>query len=531
MPIQGPVRVRIAPSPTGDPHVGTAYMALFNRALRDSAQGEFVFRLDDTDRKRRDEASEDMLYKALGWLGIDYDEGPDKGGPHAPYRQSERLDIYKTYVDRLIDEGHAYRCFCTQERLDSVRKIAQKEGRQSGYDRKCRDFPVAEAKERAEAGEACVIRAKMPLAGDVAFDDFLRGRISFPAADLDDKVIVKADGFPTYHLANVVDDIEFKITHILRGEEWLSSVPLHVILAKGFGAELPVMIHLPLLRNADRSKVSKRKNPTNIMWFRDAGFLPEGLVNFLGLMSFSLADDQEIFTYEEFVKQFDPGRINTSGPVFDLQKLEWANGEHIRQMSDADFEARLLAHIEALIGREPDFQPLPADDPAWSLGTFADKFRIKTLERNLVIAEKGKAWLERREVIAQLIPLIKERAHTLSEAAEYLPPFFVDVPELPVEHIENIKKFENAQKVEALKEVVAVLEEAKDFTHGALEGDLRERVKAKEWKVGPVFMLTRLAALRAKVSPPLFESMEVLGRDLVLKRVKAALEELSTRFS
>ncbi|MCK6439227.1 MAG: glutamate--tRNA ligase, partial [Planctomycetes bacterium] len=438
MAFNGPVRVRIAPSPTGDPHVGTAYMGLFNRACADKFGGQFIFRLDDTDQKRRNEKSEAMLIEALRWLNLKYDEGPDIGGPYKPYRQSERLDIYKRYADKLLNDGHAYYCFCTEERLDSVRKIAAKEGKQTGYDRKCRDIPLADAKKRL-ATEKHVIRAKMPLSGEIAFDDLLRGRVSFPAADLDDKVILKADGFPTYHLANVVDDMEFKITHIFRGEEWLSSVPFHVILAQGLGVKLPAMTHMSLLRNADKSKVSKRKNPTNLLWFRDAGFLPEGVLNFLGLMSYSLANDQEIFTYDEFVKQFDPTRIGTGGPVFDLQKFEWLNGEHVRRLSDEEFEKRLIAHIKHLAGREAEFQPLPADDPAYQLGTFADKFRIKTLERNLVIAKLGEKWLKQPDVIGKLVPHIKGRAHTLSEAAEYLPPFFEEVPPLPVADIAEIK--------------------------------------------------------------------------------------------
>ena len=524
-----PARTRVAPSPTGDPHVGTAYMALFNRALADKTGGQFIFRLDDTDQARRDESSEQKLYEALAWLELRPEESPDVGGPHAPYRQSERLDIYKKYIDRMLEEGTAYRCFATPEELETMRKIQQKEGRSPGYDRRWRDRPDEDVKAELDAGKPFVVRVKMPLEGEVVFNDLMRGPIRISHEELDDKVIWKADGFPTYHFANVVDDHEFEITHVIRGEEWIASVPTHIVLMEALGFTPPIFIHMPLLRNSDKSKVSKRKNPTSLMWFRDAGMIREGLLNFLALMGYSLGDDREIFSYEEFAEHIQPERISLGGPVFDLQKLEWCNGEHMRRLSYEDLEARLLKHFEVLAGREADFQPFPEGDPVYELGTFADKFRIKTQERNLLIAQLGSEWAKKPELIRALIPLIWERVHTLSEAADYLPPFFEELPALPLEDISTIKKFDTAQVKEALaaaRSAIDGVDFAADDALEQLEKSLRTLVDEKGWKVGPVFMSTRLAALRAKISPPLFESMLVLGKDVTLKRMDDAIAKL-----
>lgn len=538
MDFSTPARTRIAPSPTGDPHVGTAYMALFNRALADRSGGQFLFRLDDTDQARRQESSEQMLYDALKWLGIRYEEGPDIGGPHAPYRQSERLDRYWTYVKRLLDEGHAYYCFATSEELDTMRKIQQKEGRPSVYDRRWRDRDASEVQARLESGADYVVRVKMPLTGEVSFNDLLRGPIRFPASELDDKVIWKSDGFPTYHLANVVDDHEFGITHILRGEEWIASVPLHVVMIQALGFKMPTMLHMPLLRNDDKSKVSKRKNPTSLMWFRDAGFLPEGLLNFLGNMGYSLPNDQEVFSYQEFVANYDPEKIKLGGPVFDLKKLEWLNGEHMRALSDADLEARLIAYLESVKGRdfsalEASFRDNPdviwSDSPDFNKSPFANKLRIQSLERCKQIAASAEGWLARSDVIAKLIPLLKTRLHTLAEAADYLPLFFEKLPALPLAELAGIKKFEKPEQLEVLTKVRELLEAA-DFADAELpakmDASLREFHDSKGWKAGPVFMTIRLAVLRAKISPPLIESMQVLGRDVTLARLSDAMQQL-----
>jgi len=506
-------------------------MALFNRALADKSGGQFLFRLDDTDQNRRNETSEAKLFETLAWLGIKIDESPAIGGPHAPYRQSERLDIYKTYVHKLIEVGAAYYCFATAEELEVMRKIQQREGRAPAYDRRWRDRTKAEVDAKLAEGVAYVVRVKMPLTGDVEFVDLLRGPIKFPAADLDDKVIWKSDGFPTYHLANIVDDHEFRITHILRGEEWLASVPLHVVMIDALGMKRPTFIHMPLLRNHDKSKVSKRKNPTSLTWFRDSGFIPEGMLNFLGMMGYSLPGGQEVFTYAEFVEHFDPERITLGGPVFDLKKLEWCNGEHMRRLSNEDLLQRLIAHLKLLSGRAADFATPPAEDPIHEQGTYADVFRLKACERNTLIANEAEKWLGRSDVLAAVVPHIRERLHTLSEAADYLPPFFEVLPPLPVDEIEAIKKFSAAEKLAAIIAMIEVCESA-DFSNAdhatvakSMEEAMRKTADARGWKAGPCFMTARLAVLRAKVSPPLFESILVLGRDVALNRLRDARDQ------
>src|SRR5450432_1506328 len=296
-----PVRVRIAPSPTGDPHVGTAYIALFNYAFAKRTGGKFILRIEDTDQSRARGDSEQMIYDALHWVGLSWDEGPDIGGPHAPYRQSERADIYKAHADKLLASGGGYRCFCTAERLAKMR-VAQEAAKKTGYDRLCRAIPKADADARAAAGETFVIRQAVPLDGAVAWKDELReNEQSRDVRDIDDQVLLKSDGLPTYHLANVVDDHLMEITHVVRAEEWMSSTPKHVILYQSFGWQPPKFLHMPLLRNADKSKISKRKHPVSINYYRDAGILPYALLNFLGTMGWSFGGDREKFTLAEMI--------------------------------------------------------------------------------------------------------------------------------------------------------------------------------------------------------------------------------------
>ncbi|MFQ5845228.1 MAG: glutamate--tRNA ligase, partial [Planctomycetota bacterium] len=341
------VVVRVAPSPTGDPHVGTAYACLLNYALRRKRGGRLILRIDDTDRTRYRPESEAATLSELRWLGLEWDEGPDRGGPHAPYRQSERLELYRDACARLIREGAAYRCDCTRERLQKVRAEQRHRKEQPRYDGHCRDRSVP-------AESAHVVRLRMPAAGETVVEDGLRGRISFHNSTLDDQVLLKSDGFPTYHLATVVDDHEMGVTHILRAEEWLSSTPKHLLLYRAFGWDPPLFLHLPLLRNRDRSKISKRKNHTSLTWYHEHGFLPEAMVNFLALMGFSVGDDREVFTLEELVEAFEPERIQTSAPVFDLEKLEWLNGVYIRRLVLPELARRLRDHSELAAGADPE---------------------------------------------------------------------------------------------------------------------------------------------------------------------------------
>jgi glutamyl-tRNA synthetase len=326
-----PVKLRIAPSPTGDPHVGTAYIALFNLAFAKQRGGKFIVRIEDTDRVRSTLQSEQAIFDALKWLGFSWDEGPDVGGPHAPYRQSERLDIYKKHVDILLANGKAYWCDCTKERLDAHRKEMEKQKASFiGYDGHCRDRGLT---------SGLVVRLKVPReeGAQTVFKDGFRGEVVTKNKEFDDQVLMKSDGFPTYHLANVVDDHLMEITHVMRGEEWISSTPKHVILYESFGWQAPDFAHLPLLRNNDKTKVSKRKNPVSLNWFREAGYTPEAMINFLGMMAFTFEDGREKFSMKDFIENFKMERVVLGGPVFDLKKLQNIQGKYLREeKSDAD---------------------------------------------------------------------------------------------------------------------------------------------------------------------------------------------------
>src|SRR6476659_9151043 len=345
-----PVRTRVAPSPTGDPHVGTAYMSLFNLGFARQQGGQFVLRIEDTDRARYREDSEQQVFDTLHWLGLTWDEGPDIGGPFAPYRQSERLETYQPYVDRLLAEGRAYYCWCSQERLAQMREAQQKAKLPTGYDRLCLGKTREERAALPGFSEQPVVRMLIPDDVPLVFDDLIRGEVRAPRPD--DQVILKADGFPTYHLAVVVDDHEMAITHVVRGEEWISSTPKHILLYRWLGLEPPAFAHMPLLRNTDKSKISKRKNPAaRLTWFKEQGYLPEALVNFLALLAYPPAvgedgSDVEVFTFEEFSADFDWGKVNPVGPIFDLKKLEWLNGVYIRQLGTGELASRLLPYLE-----------------------------------------------------------------------------------------------------------------------------------------------------------------------------------------
>jgi len=353
-------RVRIAPSPTGDPHVGTAYVALFNLAFARATGGQFVLRIEDTDQTRSTRESEEHILRALAWLGLDWDEGPDKGGPFGPYRQSERSAIYREHAWRLVESGGAYPCFCTAERLDALRADQRANKQDIRYDGHCRELPPAEARARVDAGEPFVIRLKMPTEGSTIIPDGLRGDIPYLNSQMDDQVLLKTDGFPTYHLANVVDDHLMGITHVIRAEEWIPSTPKHLRLYELFGWEPPRFLHLPLLRNQDRSKISKRKNPVSLDYYRRAGFLPEALVNFLALMGWSMPDQREIFSLPEMVESFDWARMSLGGPVFDVEKLEWLNGHYLRALTPDAFVERLFDEVlrrDYVAGFAADIQP------------------------------------------------------------------------------------------------------------------------------------------------------------------------------
>ena len=501
-PLPGPVRLRVAPSPTGDPHVGTAYMALFNLAFVRQHGGRFVLRIEDTDRARLTAGSEDQVLDTLHWLGLDWDEGPDIGGPAAPYRQSERLDTYRPYVERLLEEGRAYRCWCSQERLAQMREAQQKAKQPTGYDRLCYGKTEEERAQLPGFTAHPVVRMLIPEDAPLRFEDLVRGTVSAPRPD--DQVILKADGFPTYHLAVVVDDHEMGVTHVVRGEEWISSTPKHILLYRWLGLTPPKFAHMPLLRNPDTSKISKRKNPAaRLTWFREQGYLPEALVNFLALLAYPpvLDDDgteREVFTFEEFSARFDWAKINPVGPVFDLKKLDWLNGVYIRGLDLDDLTSRLLPYLRAdgVLGAEP---------------TPGELARLRSVAR-----------------------LIQTRIAHLTEAAALVAPFYVADDEVAIADDARAQLDDESPRVlDAASAALAALEATADegagshaagspWTAERIEAELRAAVvDGLGLKARVAFGPLRTALSGQRVSPPLFESMEILGRESTLARLRA----------
>ncbi len=467
-----PVRVRVAPSPTGDPHVGTAYQALVNLAFARSRDGVFVLRIEDTDRARSTRASETAILDALRWLGLDWDEGP--------WRQSERLELHRAEVDRLLAAGSAYRCFCTRERLDEMRRQNRARQRFPGYDRRCRDLPASESLRRAASGEAHTVRLAMPTAGECVMQDLLRGEIRREWELVDDQVILKADGYPTYHLACVVDDHAMGISHVIRGEEWINSLPKHLRLYEALGCEPPVFCHLPLLRNndANRSKLSKRRNPTSITWFRDAGFLPEALRNFLGLMVSSRSEGEEKFGLDELVDGFRLEDISLGGPVFDIDKLRWLNARYLRE----DYDAAGLAGLVR----------------DWSMG---------------------------QERLAGIAALAQPRLETLGDWGRLTNFLFVDAPEVDREKL-AVKGVDEARVAEALQFMLWLLEREPEFTADRIQRHFRRLALALDMTLRNLTRPFYVAISGETASLPLFQSMEILGPDLVRARLRRAVEAL-----
>ena len=395
------VRTRIAPSPTGDPHVGTAYIALFNQCFARQHGGKFILRIEDTDQLRSTGESEAAILESLRWLGLEWDEGPDIGGPHAPYRQSERGDIYRHHADMLLEKGHAFRCFCSPARLDELRRTQVAAQQTPGYDGHCLQLDASELSARLAAGEAHVVRMKVPRNGSCTVHDLLRGEIGIEWSQVDMQVLLKADGLPTYHLANVVDDHLMQITHVLRGEEWINSAPKHMLLYEYFGWQMPVLCHLPLLRNPDKSKLSKRKNPTSILYYRRMGYLAEALLNYLGRMGWSMPDEREKFTLAEMLANFDIQRVSLGGPVFDLDKLDWLNALWIREnftveqlarrltewALNQDNLMRILPHLQPRMERLSDFAPAAAYLVSGMLPLTEQSFAGIATERELLVRQ------------------------------------------------------------------------------------------------------------------------------------------------
>jgi glutamyl-tRNA synthetase len=475
---EAPIRVRIAPSPTGDPHVGTAYIGLLNYIYARQRGGTFVLRIEDTDRTRFVPTSEQMIFDTLRWLGLGWDEGPDVGGPYGPYRQSERTEIYRQHSDLLLSNGTAYRCFCTAEGLDSARKQQIAAKLPPRYPGTCRNLTPTQIEENLAASKPFVVRMAVPTEGATTFRDELRGDITFDHKNVDDQVLMKSDGFPTYHLANVVDDHLMQITDVIRAEEWISSTPKHVLLYKAFGWQLPRFWHMPLLRNIDKSKISKRKNPVSLIYYQQAGFLPEALINFLGLMGGGVPSDlnggTEQFTLSEMVEHFVFSNIRLGGPVFDLTKLKWLNGEYLRKLTPEAFYTAL---------------------------------------RSTVLSDT---------YLREIAALIQMRVETLGQFGDLTGFFFRD-DVLPTQEVFLPKKRTLEETLDFTAEQLTLLE-ATDWTHEAMEPALKKLGEEKGWSVKENFMLLRAIITGSTMSPPLLESMVVFGKARSLDRVRRFLE-------
>jgi glutamyl-tRNA synthetase len=474
------VRTRVAPSPTGDPHVGTAYVALVNYCFARKHGGEFILRIEDTDQARSTAESERAILQTLHWCGLEWDEGPDVGGPHGPYRQSERSAIYRQYAEKLLAAGHAFKCFCTPQRLEEMRVAQRAAGKPSRYDGLCRSYSPQEVSRREAAGEPYVIRMVVPDEGVCIVDDQRRGKIEFDYKSVDMQVLVKSDGLPTYHLANVVDDHLMQISHVIRGEEWVSSAPKHLLLYSYFGWEPPKLVHLPLLRNPDKSKLSKRKNPTGILFYRAMGYLPEALINFLALLANATHEgEEELMDLPAIVRRFELEHVPIGGPVFDVAKLDWLNARYIRErLEPADFVRR--------------------------------------------VAE----WAVSGERLNRVAQLAAPRIERLSDLGPLLAFLFSGRIKVAGTDLQS-KKLDDDQTREALAMALAELDALPAWNAFAIQTAIEKIAGALEKKPRDVARPFYVAITGSPTSIPLYDSMELLGRDIVRERLRNALDLLT----
>jgi glutamyl-tRNA synthetase len=483
------IRVRFAPSPTGYLHIGSARTALFNVLFARANKGTFILRIEDTDRSRYVEGSFEDIKESLSWLGLQWDEGPGAEGAFGPYIQSQRLDIYREHVNRLVETGHAYYCFCTPERLEALRQSQASTSDFTGYDRKCRHLPKAEVDRLLSEGVPAVVRFKIPEEGATVFEDALRGEIRFENKVLDDFVLMKSDGYPTYQLASVVDDHLMQISHVIRGDEWINSAPKHVLLYRAFGWEAPVLAHLPVVLSQSGGKLSKRDGATQLREFRDKGYLPEALVNFLALLGWTSPDEQEVFDFSEMTSLFSLDRVGTSPAVFSYEKLDWLNGVHIRRLSPEEFGNRCIPFLQrdGLISMPPtDFE---------------------------------------MDMVRKIAPLLQERVKLLSEISDAASYFFRDDiaydPSLLVQ-----KKMTIAETKSVLERALALLESIDDFSETSLDTSLRALAESLGLKAGQVLMPIRVAVSGRTATPGLFETLSVIGKERVLDRMRRAVSAL-----
>lgn len=480
------VRTRYAPSPTGDPHVGNIRTALFAWALARANGGQFLLRIEDTDQKRLEEGSLERIYESLRWLGIDWDEGPDIGGPHAPYTQSERLAVYHGVTDELITGGRAYRCFCTPERLDAMRASQAAAKKPPGYDGLCRSVPADESKARA-GSEGFVVRFRMKDEGTTVLEDAVRGTVTFDNALQDDFVILKSDGFPTYHLAAIVDDHLMEITHVLRGEEWLSSAPKHLQINEALGYKPPTYAHLPLILGPDHKKLSKRTGDTATLDYREKGYLPDGMVNFLALLGWSLDDKTTVISREELLQSFSLERVVSNPAIFDLDRLNYLNGQYIRTLPAEQWVPIVREWSEAGL---PDHVERPLD----------------------------------HAVLEAAAPLLHERVGKLADIPELIEFLFgFDAPDYDTALIvDRVGDTETAVRVldQALLSLDAIAEP--DWTRDAIEAAIRAMEEPLGMKLRKFIPALYVAVMGRAQGIPLFDSMEILGRERAIARVRKA---------
>lgn len=491
------VRVRYAPSPTGLQHIGGVRTALFNYLFARSMGGKFILRLEDTDRTRSRDDYVQNLYDTFKWLGFYWDEGPDVGGPTGPYIQSQRFELYREYAHKLVEMDKAYFCFCGQAKADTANPATQEEALQAesgfGYNRHCRSIAPAEARKRVAAGETHVIRLKISLDGTTKFTDLLLGDIEWKNTDINpDPVLLKSDGFPTYHLANVIDDHTMKISHVMRAQEWIPSAPLHMQLYAAFGWTPPLLCHLPMVLGQDGQKLSKRHGATAVDEFRKKGYVREALINYIAMLGCSYQDGRDMYSLDDLVQLFKIEHINKAPAVFDYVKLEWFNGQYIRQLSDEDLAALMTPHLAeaGLVSAVP------------------------------VPAEKA--------IILQAAPLVRERLKYLTDAPEALRFLFTE-PALPPTEDLVPKKLDAGATARGLQASRQLLETVGVADHAAIEAAFRARAEELGCKLGDLLMPLRLAVTGTKVSPPLFESILVMGVDKALPRIDRAIAALTAR--
>ena len=484
------IRVRYAPSPTGQPHLGNVRTALFNWLFARRYGGKFVVRIEDTDQKRGDDGVVEEILESLRWLELDWDEGPDADGPYGPYVQSQRLEIYHEATKRLISQGNAYRCYCSPDRLDAVRKANRANNvPNSGYDGLCRNLTDAELRSHQEGRTPHVVRFMMPPEGGTELSDLIRGDVSWDNSLLDDFVILKSDGFPTYHLANVLDDHLMEISHVLRAEEWLPSTPKHLRLYGALGYEPPLFGHLPMIMGPDRSKLSKRHGATALLEYRDAGYLPEAVLNFMVLLGWSLDDKTDVISRDELTQVFSLDQVGKSGAIFDQERLLWMNGVYIRGLQPEELARRAYSFMRQEM---PEASPTPAE-----------------------------------EDLARVMPLLQERLKTLRDTPEMASYFFAD--ELEYDPSSLVPKgMESDATSSALGRSHATLSTLTDFDATTLEEAMRSLTGELGLSARQLFGALRVAVTGRTASPPLFETMEVLGRERCLSRIQQAVKLLES---